>query len=102
MTKPKLILCNEQKLLQEEKERLRKMRLNQVREISKQSAAHVREAFRKEKEKEIKQIMAKQIIASQKQKSETLTNKNKHVQAEIANIGQGHVNAANYVSFYIK
>ena len=62
MTKAKITFCNEQKLIQEEKERLRKLRIIQVREISKQTAANLREAFRNEKEKEIRKIIHKQEV----------------------------------------
>jgi hypothetical protein len=62
MTKSKLILCNESKLIQEEKERLRKLRIIQVREISKQNAALVRDAFRKEKQKEIQNLYNKHKV----------------------------------------
>lgn len=62
MTKSKLILCNESKLIQEEKERLRKLRIIQVREISKQNAALVRDAFRKEKQKEIQTLYNKHKV----------------------------------------
>ncbi len=51
MTKSsRLILSNEDKLIQEEKERLRKLRIIQVREISKQNAAQLRNAFKKEQD----------------------------------------------------
>lgn len=62
MTKSKLILCDEEKLIKEEKERLRKLRLIQVREISKQNAALVRDAFRKEKEKETRNFLSKSEV----------------------------------------
>lgn len=62
MTKTKITFCNEQKLIQEEKERLRKLRIIQVREISKQNAANLRQAFRNEKDKEIKKQLEKKEV----------------------------------------
>jgi capsular polysaccharide biosynthesis protein len=62
MTKSKTILCNEDRLIQEEKERLKKLRLLQVREKSKQNAAKVRNEFRQAKEKEIKIVLEKHKV----------------------------------------
>ncbi len=63
MTKSsKLILLNEKKLIQEEKERLRKLRIIQVREISKQNAAMLRVAFQKEKQKEMANLINKHKV----------------------------------------
>lgn len=64
MTKAKITFCNEQKLIQEEKERLRKLRIIQVREISKQNAANLRQAFRNEKDKEIRKQLEKKEVNS--------------------------------------
>jgi hypothetical protein len=96
MTKSKLLLCNQNKLIQEEKERLRKLRLIQVREISKQNAAQLREAFKREKEKELNALKKKQEQVKFEEKSNELNEIKQYVQSEIDNIGQGHIMAANY------
>lgn len=62
MTKTKITFCNEEKLIQEEKERLRKLRIIQVREISKQNAANLRQAFRNEKDKEVRKQLEKKEV----------------------------------------
>jgi hypothetical protein len=75
MTKSKLVLCNQDSVLQEEIKRRKQLRLlqvirliislniifnnyyyKQVRELSKQNAAKVRNAFKKEKDKQIKSL----------------------------------------------
>lgn len=100
MTKSsKLILLNEQKLIQEEKERLRKLRIIQVREISKQNAALVRNAFQKEKNKEIKTLKAKHNAVKHEEKEQKITEMKSMVESHIGNIGQGHVSAINYVNY---
>ena len=97
MTKSsKLILLNEQKLLQEEKERLRKLRIIQVREISKQNAALVRNAFKSEKNKEIKSLLEKHQTAKGEEKAEQLTELRHMVESHVQNIGQGHSSALAY------
>lgn len=96
MTKSKLILCDQDKLLQEEKERLRKLRLLQVREISKQSAARVREAFKKEKDKEIQSIIHTQESIKQAEHERKYREMQEALQKQIENIGEGHKSAANY------
>ena len=66
MTKSKtVLLCDEKRLYEEEVKRRQNLRLLQVREISKQSAAKVREAFRREKEKQIKQIQDDRKVISE-------------------------------------
>ncbi|CAF0887195.1 unnamed protein product [Brachionus calyciflorus] len=96
MTKARITFCNEQKLIQEEKERLRKLRIIQVREISKQNAANLREAFKNEKDKKIQKQLLKHET-KQKHEHEENFNEIKHlVQREIDIIGQGHLSAANY------
>lgn len=92
----KLILLNENKLIQEEKERLRKLRIIQVREISKQNAALVRNAFKSEKNKEIKTMKLKYQASKSKQKVEAVNEMKHIIESHIENIGQGHVSAKNY------
>ena len=98
MTKSsKLLLINEKKLIQEEKERLRKLRIIQVREISKQNAALVRNAFQKEKNKEIKTLKQKHNAVKYEEKEEKINEMKSIVESHMGNIGQGHVSAVNYV-----
>lgn len=99
MTKSsKLILLNEEKLIQEEKERLRKLRIIQVREISKQNAALVRKAFKNEKNKEIQSMRQKYQAAKSVEKDEKLQEMKQMVESHVENIGNGHSSAINYVS----
>ncbi|RNA32341.1 hypothetical protein BpHYR1_048089 [Brachionus plicatilis] len=96
MTKAKITFCNEQKLIQEEKERLRKLRIIQVREISKQNAANLRQAFRNEKDKEIKKQLDKKETVKKHEYEENFNEIKQFVQREIDNIGSGHLSAAHY------
>lgn len=97
MTKSsKLILTNESKLLQEEKERLRKLRIIQVREISKQQAAQVRTSFQQEKNKEIKKLLQKHKSVHDEQRQEGLKQIQHLVESHVENIGQGHQTASVY------
>ncbi len=97
MTKSsKLILLNEKKLLQEEKERLRKLRIIQVREISKQNAVLVRNAFKAEKNREIKNLLNKHQATKNEQTSEQLNEMRQMVDSHVHNIGQGHSSAVRY------
>ncbi len=97
MTKSsRLILSNEEKLIQEEKERLRKLRIIQVREISKQNAAQIRTAFKREQEKGIKNLLRKNNLTKSEEKQEGLKQIQHLVESHLEQFGQGHQSAALY------
>ncbi len=97
MTKSsRLILSNEDKLIQEEKERLRKLRIIQVREISKQNAAQLRNAFKKEQEKGIKNLLRKSNSLKSEEHRQDMKQMQNLVESHLDQFGNGHQLAQVY------
>lgn len=95
----KLLYVDKEQLYADECKRRRELRLKQVKEISKQNAAQVREAFKKAKKKEIEKLVNEKKAAQEKQRQENLAQMERVAREEIQRIGEGHQMAANYVSF---
>ena len=72
-----------------------------MREIAKQNAALVRDRFKKEKNKEIKSLKEQHQSSRDVANEEKLSEMKLMVESHIGNIGQGHVNAQNYVNIQI-
>ncbi len=145
MTKTKFILCDPNAVLQEEIKRRKNLRLLQVnlsqfinqlnsiisiwinfqvRELSKQNAAKLREAFKKEKDKQIQQLQNNLSVIREttfcllillftihhvilfqgefeQRKEEKIEELQDLVYYRMRHFGEGHQLAANYVSLII-
>ncbi|ESP03771.1 hypothetical protein LOTGIDRAFT_109926, partial [Lottia gigantea] len=86
----------EERLLKEETEKRRKLRLIQVREQAKQSAKSIREDVRREKEKQLMRL-AKSIESDlERQKQEKVYELQEQYENTLKNIGQGHKDAQEH------
>ena len=93
----KLLYVDKEQLYADECKRRRELRLKQVKEISKQNAAQVREAFKRAKKKEIEKLVSEKKAAQERQHQANLAQMERVAREETERIGEAHEMAANYV-----
>lgn len=96
MTKNKVVILDKENQLNEEKKRRKYLRLLQVREQAKQNEARKREAFKKEKNRQIQDLKAKQEKEYLKNKEEKIEELQDMVNHKMRHFGEGHQLAEKY------